>query len=224
MVSHIAFDGLPMSLPCFVFCHPFKCLFEEVLTNGCSVYKVFAQTSAAAVCLRKVLLCVRHERACKDGVVYFLVVQDFSGNVDGLEPVQLLACIALAYIYLQLVVEDFLLYVCGLVVEVLEVVGEVSCHIFAKRKGALLAVHDFIGAFGIIAAFYPIHHVQGIAVQNGCNDGLLLLLVVDKFALVGRANVEQTAKTTNSQFFVIYITLDHLADSYIHFVYCHHSV
>ena len=42
MVAHIADERLPVSVSRLVVSHSFKCLLEEVLTNGRAVHEVFA--------------------------------------------------------------------------------------------------------------------------------------------------------------------------------------
>ena len=164
VVSHVAFYGLPMAASCLVLCHPFESFLQVILSVACAVHEVFAQAFRTAVLLREVAFGIADKMSRKDGIVYFLVVQHLARDVDSLEPVELLRRSALADIDVELVVEDFLLYVGRLIVKVLEVHREVSSPIFAERKRTLLPVHHLIGHFGIVAPLHPVHHVKRIAV------------------------------------------------------------
>ena len=69
---------------------------------------------------------VAHKRSGIDGIGQLLVVECLSGDVDGAEPLEFLAWLALAHIDGEGIAEDELLLVLGQVEEVLELVGELS--------------------------------------------------------------------------------------------------
>ena len=96
-------------------CHPFKRLFEEVLTNGSAINQVLAQAIGSAIRLGEMTLGITHERAGINGIMNLLVVERFTCNVDGLEPFQFLRFFSFTYINCQLIVEDSPSYVCRLI-------------------------------------------------------------------------------------------------------------
>ena len=49
MLRHIADKRLSLSVTCLVGSHPFKSLFEKVLTNGSANYQVFTQAVCSAI-------------------------------------------------------------------------------------------------------------------------------------------------------------------------------
>ena len=166
---------------------------------------------------------IAHEGPGEDGIVDLLIVERFAGNVDGLEPLQFLRCFTLAHIHGQLIVENSPLYVCRLVEEVLELIGELARHVFAEGEGALLTVHHLIGAFGIVGTFHPVHHVERVAVQNGGYHRLLFMFVVDELTLVGRAYIEPTVIASHSLFLIVHVTTGDVTYSHFYLLNCHHG-
>ena len=223
MVRHVAHHRLPLAVACLVVSHPLEGLLQEVLTDRCAVHQVFAQSVGSAIRFGEVPFGIADERPCKDGVVDFLLVERFAGNVDGLEPLQFFRWFTFAHIDGQGIVENLLLDVLWLVEEVLEVDGELAIHIFTQRECPLLSVHHLVGTFGIIAPLHPIHHIQRIAMQHGVDDCLLLLLAVDELTLIRWTDVEPTIITTNALFVIVHVTTGDFTHGHFCSLYCHHK-
>ena len=219
---HIAHGRLRLSEARFVLRHPFECLFQEVLPDGRAVHVVLAEAIRAAVRFREMALGVAHERAGIDGVVDFLVVERLARDVDGLKPFEFFRSLALAEVHGEAVVEDTLLEVGREVEEALEVHAELARHVVAERKRALLSVHHLVRALGIVAALHPIHHVQRVALHHGVDHRLLLLVVVDKLALIRRPYVEPAAVAAHALLVVVDVAVHDFAHRYIYLLNGHH--
>ena len=170
------------------------------------------------------LLGIRYERPCKDGIINLLLIQWLASDVDGLKPLQFLTGVTLTYIDGQRIVQNLALNILGLIEEVLILIRELTCHIFTECECALLTIHYFVGTISIVRALHPVHYVQRIAVQNRCDDSLLFFLIVDKLTLIGWANVELAIITANALFVVIHVTEGNFTDSHFSLGNSHHSI
>ena len=101
--------------------------------------------------------------------------------------------------------------------------AELPRHILAQRQRALLAVHHLEGALGIVAAAHPVHHIERIAVQHRGDNGLLLLFVIDKLALVRGTDVELSVIASHALLIVVHITLDNFTNGHLDLLYRHHN-
>ena len=133
---------------------------------------------------------VRRPRTRVDGVAQFLVREFLAGDVDRLEPAELLLVRPLADVDHERVIEEAVALRVREVREKAHVVGEVARRVLAERDRALLAVHHLEGA---VAALRPVHDVERESVHDGVDHGLALPVLVDELALVGGADVELAA-------------------------------
>ena len=223
VLGHVALDGhtalrgaQAVGLP------PQGCL-QKVLPYGRSVHEQPAHVPCGAVRLREIAFSVGHEGSGINRIAQFLLGESLACNVDGLKPVELFFVVARADVDEQLVVENLVLLRRRQVVEILEFVGKVAVHILTDRNGALLSVHHFVGHLAVVVARGPVHHVQRKPAPDGGDDGVALFLVVDKFALIGWANVESSAKSPYASFLVVLIARSQLTNRdfsqfYLHFI------
>ena len=147
-----------------------------------------------------------------DRVQQFLVREFLSGDVDRLEPLQLLVVATLAEIDRQPVVENPVLLPCREVGEIAEEVVELSRDIFADGQRALLAVHHLKCA---VATNRPVHDVERIAFRHRVYHCFLLRVRVDELALILRAHVEFATERHDALFVVVPVTRDQVADCYL---------
>ena len=81
----------------------------------------------------------------------------------------------------------------------------------ADREGALLAVNHFKRA---ALAHAPIHDIERKTLQDGFDDGLLLLQIISKLALIGRADVQPSAVPLHTCIGIIAIAVYQFANAY----------
>ena len=152
---------------------------------------------------------VRCPRPRVNGVAKLLVRELLAGDVDRLEPAQLLLVRPLADIDHERVAEEAVALGVREVREKAHVVGEVARRVLAERDRALLAVHHLEGA---VAALRPVHDVEREAVHDGVDHGLALPVPVDELALVGGADVEPAAVADDALVALVGVVLNEVAD------------
>lgn len=160
---------------------------QIVLSDGGARQIVGRNLGGYAAGLTEVALGVAHPGSCIDGVAQFLFRQLLAGDVDGLEPLELLAVAAATDIDVEFVVQNLLLLVRLQVVEIAEQVSKVAIHILADADGALLPVDDLVGA---VVAHGPVHHVERKSLCECVNDGIALFVLIYKLALIGWTYVQ----------------------------------
>lgn len=95
--------------------------------------------------------------------------------------------------------------------EIAEQIGEIAVDILADADGALLTVDDFESA---VAARSPIHHIQWEAVSKRVDDGIALLFLVDKFALVRWTHIQLAAVGAHAILGIVFVTVCQFAHGY----------
>lgn len=69
---------------------------------------------------------------------------------------------------------------------------------------------------GVVTALHPIHHIERVTIENGSDNGLLSFVVINKLALVGRANIELAAIAAHALLIVVNVALCNLAYGYFY--------
>ena len=82
----------------------------------------------------------------------------------------------------------------------------------------MLTVQNLVA---IISNSYPVHHIQRKAFQHRLDNGLRLLIIIDKFPLIGRANGEPAAVGKNAVVAVVGVTVKHFPDLDLFRLYFH---
>ncbi len=199
--------------------------FEIILADSGAIEVVAADLRGRCAVLAEIALGVAHPRAGIHRVAQLLFGECLTRNIDGAEPLELLAVGAATDVDLQRVVEDLLLLVGLQVVEIAEVEGKVAVEVLADADGALLPIDDFETglAIGPVAtcgrdvrepsvAHGPIHHVEREALRERVDYGIALFFLIDELTLVGRAHVEAATVGTHAVFVVVHVALCKLAD------------
>ena len=161
--------------------------FKVILTDCITAKIILPLEIRHTLDVAEILLGVNNPTSNKHGISQFLCGQLLAGNIDGLEPFQFLAFGSFAEIDRQLIVLNLPSFVGGQVGEVESVMREVSLQILADRDSPLLSVNDLVSA---IRPYGPVHHIERVALLESVDDGLALLVLVNKRALVLRADVE----------------------------------
>lgn len=164
--------------------------FQVLLPDWASPHVVARQPIGRATRLAEISLGVRSPGPGIYGVAQFLIGVFFACNVDSSKPIQLLAVRPGAEIDHELVTENLLLLIVFQVVERQPVDGKIAVDILADGKRALLAIDDLVIT---VLAHRPIHHVQRKVLSDAIDHRIALLVLVDKFPLIRRANVELAA-------------------------------
>ena len=164
--------------------------------------------------------------AVVQGIAALLLLQHFAGNVDNLEPVQLLLVGPLADIHPQRVVQESLLGGGAQVVEVHHV--EAACgrkdtgrdgrvdDVATDGDDPLLAVQHLEG---VVGAADKVHDVQRELVHHRVDHGRLLLLIVDEFPLVLGTDIQAAGHGRDAARGVVFVVLgDQVADGKVHFI------
>ena len=199
--------------------------FEIILADSGAIEVVAANLRGRCAVFAEIAFGIAHPRAGIHRVAQLLFGECLTRNIDGAEPLELLAVGAATDVDLQRVVEDLLLLVGLQVVEIAEVEGEVTVDVLADADGALLPVNDFETGFATIpvatcgrdvrepsVAHGPIHHVEREALRERVDDGIALFVLVDELALIGWAHVKAATICAHSVFVVVHVSLRELAD------------
>ena len=88
----------------------------------------------------------------------------------------------------------------------------------------MLAVHHLVGALCIITSPHPVHHIERIAIEHRIYYCHLFSVVVDKFALIGRTDIEPAIIAAHSQFVIVDVTLDYLPHGHFYLLDGHHRL
>lgn len=176
--------------------HPLQRFCQKILTIGRALDVGLPLLNLAVVAVGEHLLGFRHEGAGIDGVQRLLVVQGYTRDVDGLEPVLNLLLFAGAHIDEQFRVVQLLALLHGErgVVDRHAVGihdGELARQETPDGGNALLSVQHFIFPCGRLV---EIDKSDGIALQQRLNHRHILLAVrIDVVALILRLNRELAA-------------------------------
>ena len=96
--------------------------------------------------------------------------------------------------------------------EVAAIKGKDAVHILRDGYGALLTVDDFVGAVFPVG---PVHHVQRESLQDGINDRVALLVLVDELPLERRSYVQPAAIPEHAAFAIVAVVHDQLPDGHL---------
>ena len=182
MLGHIEINRLALGQS-----YPFNRSFQKLLPDHLAGKKILSDLLRSTAGLAEIPLCVRYLRAGVNGIPQFLIGELHTGNVNRSEPVKFLLVIAGADIDHQLIVEDLLLLCRCQTMEIAIVDWKVAADILAQADCALLSVQQLVIAAAVIA---PVHDIQRKAFHEGIEDGIALLLPVDKFTLERRSDLQ----------------------------------
>ena len=161
---------------------------------------------SGALCLAKVFLCFCQPFSCVDSVTQFLRGQLFARNIDYFEPVQLLFVCTLTNINHKGIVKNLFLFCLG---QISKLAGHtvhyngkfIGC-ILANADGSLLTVQHFKVA---VIALYPIHNIQGKVAHDSMYYLIALFILINKFTLKSRSNIQLAAIPYNAVFCAVLV-------------------
>ena len=121
-----------------------------------------------------------------------------------------------------MVVEDFILLRIGKGVEVFSVNGILACHIVTERDSSLLPVKHIERPIGVLC---PIDYVERIALADSVDNRIPLLVLVDEFPLIRRADIEFAVVADNPVLIVVVdVVLRNFTDGNIELSDMHNSL
>jgi len=139
-----------------------------------------------------------------DCVAQFLCRQLLTGNVDDLEPIQLFPIRPFADVDHERIVQYLLFLLSSQIVERSVLNRKVSMNVLANADRSLLTVQKLKM---LPSAFDPVHDIQGEIFLDRMNYFIALFILIDKFTLKCRSDVEFSAISHNAVLRTVKVSL-----------------
>ena len=184
-------------------------LFQKFLTNWGTRNIFITQKFCRTIRLRKNLFCFRRPTSSINRIPNFLRCQTFPSNIYSFKPFKLFASSSLTKINLKLIIQNSLFFIILQIRKIPQIMRKISVHITTNGNRPLLPIQNFKPA---ILPNNPIHRIQRKSLTNCIHNRLLLTIIITKFPLIRRPNIQTPIITSYAALVIVFVILNQISN------------